>query len=339
VSGLEIRPLDASDEQALTEWHATYVAADTFSRDYATPFMLEELRVRFRSSGVGERFLPFGGYVDGRIVGCGLVVLHLKDNLDLASVNVWTGPAHRRHGHGSAMLDHLVDVARGAGRTTLATDAAVPFDWAADGAGHPDVDFATRRGFELDLSNVVRVLQLPVERPRLRRLLAEAAPHHIGYSLRRFRGPVPDDIVVEFGVLVGSLMTEAPSGDLEKEPEVLDEERIRADEKVFEESGRTKYTTVAVAPDGSLAAYTELVVPRYDPGHVYQWGTLVRPDHRGHRLGMATKVENLLWLQDEEPGERTLVTMNAEVNRHMVAVNEALGFRPVERVVELARRL
>jgi RimJ/RimL family protein N-acetyltransferase len=81
------------------------------------------------------------------------------------------------------------------------------------------------------------------------------------------------------------------------------------------------------------------VVPKHDPGHVFQWGTLVAAGHRGHRLGMATKAHNLLWVMAEEPGRTSLVTTNAEVNRHMIAVNEALGFRPVERHVELHRAL
>ncbi|MGN6132644.1 MAG: GNAT family N-acetyltransferase, partial [Nocardioidaceae bacterium] len=138
---------------------------------------------------------------------------------------------------------------------------------------------------------------------------------------------------------VGSLISEAPMGEMDFEPEVFDATRIRADEKVFEASGRTKYTTVAVAPDGDVVAYSELVVPAHDPGRVYQWGTLVLPAHRGHRLGLATKVANLLWLQEEYPAGRLLVTFNAEVNAPMVAVNEAMGFRPVERLVELQRQL
>ena len=150
---------------------------------------------------------------------------------------------------------------------------------------------------------------------------------------------MPEDIIDAFGDLVGSLITEAPMGDLDFEPEVFDATRIRADEKVFEASGRTKYTTVAVAPDGSLVAYSELVVPTYDPEHVYQWGTLVRPEHRGHRLGMATKVHNLRRFQAAESGRTRLFTYNAEVNTHMIGVNDAMGFRPVQRLGEFQKKL
>ncbi len=80
-------------------------------------------------------------------------------------------------------------------------------------------------------------------------------------------------------------------------------------------------------------------MPRHDPGMVFQWGTLVHPDHRGHRLGMATKVANLAWVQREAPGRERVYTMNAEVNQQMVGINEALGFRPVERHVSLLKRL
>jgi hypothetical protein len=221
----------------------------------------------------------------------------------------------------------------------LTTEVAVPYDAPEDGHGHPDADFALRRGFVLDISNVLRVLDLPVDEARVQRLADEAAPYHKGYTLRQFRGAVPDDIVEPFGVLLGSLAVEAPTGEVAREHEVMSVDRIRSDEVVFEASGRTKYTTVAVAEDGELAAYSELVVPKYDQGHVFQWGTLVAPAHRGHRLGMATKAHNLLWLIGEEPERTALVTSNAEVNVHMIAVNESLGFRPVERQVELHKSL
>jgi GNAT superfamily N-acetyltransferase len=336
---MEIRPLDASDPGAMAAWYAAYHAADTHGREHPTPWTLEEWRANFTGERPGEDRVPVALHVDGEVVACGLVELPLQDNLDLAWGSAWTHPAHRGRGHGTAVLDHLLDVARDRGRTTFTTEVFVPYDSPEDGAGHPDADWALRRGFVLDISNVVRVLDLPVDEEQVQRLADDAAPHHGDYTLRQFRGPIPDDIVEAFGRLVGALMVEAPSGQVEKEHEVMDVARIRADEAVFEASGRTKYTTVAVAPDGELAAYSELVVPRHDPLHVYQWGTLVVPAHRGHRLGVATKVHNLQWLQQEAPDRTALVTFNAEVNQHMVAINEALGFRPVEREVELVRAL
>jgi RimJ/RimL family protein N-acetyltransferase len=128
-------------------------------------------------------------------------------------------------------------------------------------------------------------------------------------------------------------------GDLEFEPEAYPPERIRAQEQIAAAAGRTRYTTVAQAPDGECVAYTELVVPAHDPGRVYQWGTLVAPGHRGHRLGLAVKVHNLRWLQQERPDLRFVTTFNAEVNRPMIEVNERMGFRPVERSAELKLQL
>jgi GNAT superfamily N-acetyltransferase len=336
---MDIRPLDPSDGAALGKFHATYHAADVFGRPHAAPWMLEEMRADLTGNRTGERFLAWTGTVDGQVATCGLLVLPMKDNLQLAIVRVFTHPGSRRRGYGSAMLEHVVAAARGAGRTTLVSETHVPFEAPEDGVGCPDPDFAYARGWAFDLCDIVRVLPLPVDDARLSALADEAAPHHTDYELRQFKGPVPDDIVEEFGALVGSLMVEAPSGEVALEEEVLDVERIRADEAVFAAAGRTKYTTVAVAPGGCVVAYSELVVPAYDPGAVFQWGTLVHRDHRGHRLGMATKVANLRWVQREVTDRSRVYTMNAEVNAQMIGINETLGFRPVERHVSLHRRL
>ncbi|HET6652054.1 MAG TPA: GNAT family N-acetyltransferase [Nocardioides sp.] len=343
---MEIRALDAWDDAALAAFHATYHAADVHGREHAAPWMLEEMRADLRGSRTGERFACWTGVVDpatdpgpGGVVSCGMLVLPMKDNLDLAIVRVWTRPESRRRGYGSAMLDHVVAAAAAAGRITLVSEAHVPFEAPEDGVGYPDPDFAYSRGWGFDMCDVVRVLPLPVDDGRLSALGEQAAPHHADYTLRQFKGPVPDDIVEEFGRLVGSLMVEAPSGAVALEEEVLDVERIRADEAVFAAAGRTKYTTVAVARDGSVVAYSELVVPAFDPGAIFQWGTLVDRGHRGHRLGMATKVANLRWVQREAPDRDRVYTMNAEVNQQMIGINEALGFLPVERHVSLHRRL
>jgi GNAT superfamily N-acetyltransferase len=338
---MEIRPLDASDPAAMADWHASFLAAHVHGQAYPSPWMLEEMRAEFLGDRTGERMEPFGVHVDGACVATGFVELPQLDNLHIARVEVATHPDHRGRGYASALLDHLTAVAVAQGRSTLNADAVWAYDGPTDGVGTPNADFLTRRGFAFSLGNVKRVLDLPVDDALLARLEDETAPCHEGYALRHFVGPVPEDVIDAFGELVGSLISEAPMGDLDFEPEVFDATRIRADEKVFEASGRTKYTTVAIVPDGSVVAYSELVVPSYDPHHVYQWGTLVRPEHRGHRLGMATKVHNLRRFQESGAavGRTRVFTYNAEVNTHMIGVNDAMGFRPVQRLGEFQKKL
>ncbi len=340
ASELVIERLDPNDPDAMAAWHATYLASNVHQREHATPWQLEEIRAQLRAEdNPGSRALAWSGRVDGQVLVVGALDLPLMDNLTQAYVEVNTLPSQRNRGLGSAMLEHLIGEAERHGRTVLNTEAAYPYDGPADGAGHAYADFLTHRGFTFGLGDVQRVLDLPADERMLQGLVDEATPYHPGYQIRQFTGPVPDDILDSFGRLIGSLMTEAPTGELEVEGEVFDADRIRADEKVFEESGRTKYTTVAIAPDGTVAAYSELVVPRYDPGRVFQWGTLAHPEHRGHRLGLATKARNLLWLQRERDDLRVLTTYNAEVNSHMIGVNERMGFRPVERLGEFQRKL
>jgi GNAT superfamily N-acetyltransferase len=336
---MQVRRLDATDPEALDAWHATYHAAQLFGQDYPSPWAVQEVRAQLLGERPGERVEAFSGYVDGRPVVTGFIEMPQMDNRNLAYVEVNTHPEHRRLGHGSRMLEHLTAVALANGRTTLTADGSWPYDRPADGAGEPTAEFLSHHGFTFSLGDVKRALDLPVDDALLDRLAGESAPHHAAYTLRDFRGPVPEDIIDRLGALIGSLVSEAPMGELELEPEVFDRARIRSDEEVFEASGRTKYTTVAVAEDGDVVAYSELVLPAHDPGRVYQWGTLVRPDHRGHRLGMATKVHNLRRFQEQQPGRALLFTFNAEVNSHMIAVNEALGFRPVQRLGEFQKQL
>ena len=62
--------------------------------------------------------------------------------------------------------------------------------------------------------------------------------------------------------------------------------------------------------------------------------TAVVRKHRGHRLGLLVKAAMLDWLAEAEPGIGRIVTGNAAVNRWMIAINEALGFDPLEPLMQ-----
>ncbi|HEX2498098.1 MAG TPA: GNAT family N-acetyltransferase [Actinomycetes bacterium] len=71
--------------------------------------------------------------------------------------------------------------------------------------------------------------------------------------------------------------------------------------------------------------------PVREETHGWQEDTLVLPAHRGHRLGLRIKIDNLLQVRTYEPALRLVDTWNADANSHLIAINEALGYRPVSR--------
>jgi len=81
---------------------------------------------------------------------------------------------------------------------------------------------------------------------------------------------------------------------------------------------------------GEVAGYTELAFDPCNDAHAWQWDTIVDPAHRGHRIGLVLKIENLRFVLTQEPALRTVSTFNAGSNDHMIAINEALGFRPFD---------
>lgn len=333
-----ISPVDPHDAFAVDAWHATYVAADEHGRDWATPFRLEEVRAQLRATEKGRWVAAYAGVEDGATVVAGRVELPLLDNTRTAMILVFTRPGARGRGHGSAMLAHLEAVAAERGRTVFTGEAAWPFELAADGTGVPVVTWLAHRGYRLGLVDVQRDLRLPVAPERLAALAAEAASRHPAYALHSWVGPVPESIVDSYLTLVASLIVEAPVGDLELEPEAADVEHLRDHEASLAAQRRTKYNTVALDSAGEVVGYTDIVVSEHEGDRAFQWGTLVRRADRGHRLGLAVKVANLALVQRERPDITRLTTYNAEVNEHMIGVNDRLGFRPVERLGEFQKR-
>jgi GNAT superfamily N-acetyltransferase len=329
ASVVKIEPLDPFDDVQLSEFHSVYQAADRHGRRYANGWALVEMAAALRSPQEYVTHLPSCIRVDGAMVGLVQVELPQRDNTTLAVAEVHVLPEQRRKGFGTLLAAHAAEQARDHGRTTWT--AWVPgrdVDEPAD-TRTPGEHFATAHCMRLGQREVQRRLALPAPVERLERLAAQAAERHDDYRLVGWVGHCPDEHVAAYCRLKAAMNTEAPSGELEVEDQHWDERRLRQEEERMRASGRTVHVCVAVAPDGSLAGHNELVVPAHDPEVVFQWDTLVLPVHRGHRLGIALKVRNLLAVQAAHPGRTNLRTFNADSNTHMVAINDAIGFVPV----------
>lgn len=341
MSELRIREVDPASDAEIIAWQGLVnEVMHGELGEHAVVWSAPELMVSLRAERRHRKVVLTLGELDGRIVAAGSVELPLLDNLTAARPAVWVAEDVRRQGHGSAVLRHLEALSAEHGRSRFDAEVEYPYAGPADGAGVAGVEFGRFHGYGYGIGDVQRELPLPVADDLLEELAAAAAPYHQDYKLRAWAGRVPDDLVVGWLELSSTLETEAPAGDMERENAAVDVDAFRLQEAIIEKQGRTKWCAVALDPEGRVVAYTDMVQAGEDQRWVFQWGTLVHRDHRGHRLGLAVKVANLIAMQRNgtDVAGRRLVTWNAEVNDHMIAINEALGFVKGARTVELQKR-
>jgi GNAT superfamily N-acetyltransferase len=186
-------------------------------------------------------------------------------------------------------------------------------------------------GAQRKLVEMYRRLALAdVDEDEYDRLLTDAQEHADGYSLVQWRTTAPDKYLEDLAVLEGKLSTDVPFDDLAWEPEVYDAQRMRGREATVTGRGMRQFTT-AVRHDAShqLVGTSTITLMSTMSEHAQQWETIVLEEHRGHRLGMLLKIENLRFARREEPQLRYIDTVNADSNGPMLRVNLALGFEPV----------
>ncbi len=337
---MKIREVDVHDDAIMARTYAILRAAQQYGRE-SMPFWSEhEATVMFRRPEEAEDWRFFGAFegegADEEMIGSSMMVRPLLDNTSFAFLEVNVEPERRGRGIGSALVEHLVETARNAGRIRLLAEANLPFERRED---HPYRRFAENRGFALANVEVRRVLELPIDSSILQGWVDDAAPHHADYRIQTFVDDVPDELIPSLVHNHNQLALDAPTGELEFEAEAMTPDGFKDRRAKLKEMGRTIFETVAIAPDGDVVAHSTLAVGTDDPENVSQWGTLVRRDHRGHRLGMAVKATNLRAMQQAYPDHKRIVTTNAETNAPMVSINETMGFKPVELLAEFQRVL
>jgi len=336
---LELIPVDPFDTAAVNIWWDIYAAAERADRgDDTAVWTRNESRreLQQRSDAIERR--AYLAMDDGAIVASARLALPLRDNLRAANLGVHVAPGQRRRGAGTAVLTAVETDARAAGRSILRSTASWPYAAGDDGVGVPGREFARRHGYELALGDVQSRLRLPVDAELLDDLGAAATARSAQYTLRSWIGNVPRTLVRDWAELDAAVETEAPVGGLDIEPTSVDIDEVRENEALLAQQNRRSFGTVAVDADGRVVAYTQLVVSG-DDGNAYQWGTLVRREARGHRLGTAVKVANLRMLQQHASAVGSVYTYNAGVNEHMLSINRRLGFAPSEHMGEFQKRL
>lgn len=281
----------------------------------------------------------------GDIVGIGNMNYSRDTTADI-DLLVAVLPEHRGRGLEDAMFAHLEREALALGRTNAQTLTAHTSDVrglsgdavlrpSSGFGGVPRDDAWTRtlaaRGYALGQVERASTFDLTGDLRRSRAML-EAATAFAGpeYEAVWWQGPTPDEHIDGYAAAITRMSTDVPSGDLNWEPTVWDAARVRDRERRVAESGQLWGVTIVVhRPTGAVAAFNELVAPPDRTMATENYGTLVVPEHRGRRLGTIVKCVGLMRWREAVPESPCVITWNAEENRHMLDVNEAVGFEPL----------
>lgn len=333
---MDIRPIDLTSDDELRAVYDVMRRAELLGREDAPHWSYREMAGSYRHPDSGERHDLLGGFVDGRLVGIATSYVGLLDNLDKAWVGVLVDPDHQRRGYGGELLSAITDLLSADGRTLLVGETKLPF---AERETHGYRRWCERHGYAFSNVEVVRWLTLPVADEAIQEWADLAAERHDGYSLETYINEVPAELLPSLCLLMGQLGVDAPTGAVDWEEEVITPERFVESRTSLVAAGRTIFETLAVTPDRTVAAQSTMSVPPAGRTTVSQWGTFVHREHRGRRLGLATKAANLRAVQRAHPEMQRVVTQNAETNDYMVSINVLMGFEPVEASMEMFRKL
>jgi GNAT superfamily N-acetyltransferase len=334
---IQVRPASRDDLSTAEAIHAIESAAVALDvPDYPRP-TLRATAARIRRDWPGKTVHRFLAGTDsaspGRSTSIGTVavVLPQLDNTTMAEIELTVHPAHRRRGVGRALYETATAFARAQGRQLVQAELVVGLP------GGPPRDpghaaFAEAMGAKMGLAEVRRRLDLDtVDRASWDRAADEARPYAEGYTVVRWTDTAPEDIVADVARLDSRLNVDAPTGDLVIEAEKIDVTRVRQTEHELRLRGRRPYHAgFRHDATGQLVAWTAVSFDVDTPDHAWQQITIVDPEHRGHRLGLLVKVENLRHVLEHQPAARFIDTFNAAENTYMISINEAVGFRAVD---------
>jgi len=223
-------------------------------------------------------------------------------------VEVVVHPEARRRGHGTKLLEHVLEAAHGLGARELLGGHAT----------EPGSRFAAQAGAVDSQREIRSLLRLPAEGS------AASVP---GYELESWVGAAPERLLDSFA-RAREAINDAPVA-TDEDIAVWNGERVRDLEAALERRNRDIRVTVALDGEDEVVAFTELRVSRARSRVANTEDTAVVAEHRRRGLGRWVKLESLQRLHADRPDVELVTTDNAEQNESMLKLNRSLGFAPV----------
>lgn len=321
---MDIHRLDLAEDSALAAAYAVESAATAHARPGWVPLGEAARFLAWRADDGWVRALV-GAFDGDRLIGLA-TSLTANDTPETSWISVSVLAQHQRHGVGS-LLSSAVERSSPDSATRFVANAYRPD---ADGIADLVRSFAQPLGYACATTETVVELDLanadlsPVRAPD-------------GYTLATHLNGVPRHLRSQVGALKGLVDAEAPNGLLQWQATPVSVAEYEAEVELWQQQGRTAVESVALDGDGVVVAWTCLVTApgAYRPAQIE--GTVVLGAHRGQRLGVAVKTANLLGAL-AHGGTSRVQTSSDDENVWMRAINEQLGFQPVEFEVVLHKQ-
>ncbi|WP_205325763.1 GNAT family N-acetyltransferase [Glycomyces sp. YM15] len=335
----EIRRVLPADRELLRQVHEVFEAVRAAETPELAPVPAERYGGTLEHPRPNSEFRCYAAVEDGAVRGQTWVYLPHDENAHYTEVELAVHPGHRRRGLGGALLDHLLRLARDERRSEIVVTVRTAVDGGPD---RPDTGarFLEQRGFTAALTEIHRSLDLgEADLEAESRLWDESITSAADYELVSWTGRTPEHYLDGLGRIDSQIFAEIPLGEVDLRPRAIDAAYVRAREDRAEAQGHTMVRTLAVhKQSGDVVANTLIYVHGEEP-HANQAITIVDPAHRGHRLGLLAKLANLRQLREHHGGVTTIWAGNADTNAGMVAINDRLGFRPVDALVSYRLKL
>src|SRR5262245_47302142 len=121
--------LDVHDEERTRQAYEVFVASKGRGRPWFEPPSYDEMVVDWRHVDEAEpKEIWVAEDPGGKVVGLAMMWLPMHDNTSMTWFDLQVHPDARRRGHGSALLERIVERARAHDRTEVIGDLMAPQD-------------------------------------------------------------------------------------------------------------------------------------------------------------------------------------------------------------------